>query len=105
MKKTRKLLGKKGAAKKKTGQSMEDGRDMDIPVAALVGARKGLVYCLVGLIAHKRYSSKVPHPSSFRTQSMPDTVTLIFAWYLNSCDWSGMAADVSSAEPCCARRA
>ena len=53
---------KKGAAKKKTGQSMEDGRDMDIPMAALVGARKGLVYCLVGLISHKRYSSKVLQP-------------------------------------------
>ena len=63
IKKTRKLLGKKGTAKKKAGQGMDEGRgmDMDIPTAALLGARKGLIYCLVGLISHRRYSSKVLH--------------------------------------------
>ena len=61
IKKARKLLGRRATAGKKTGQSADDGRDMDIPAAALLGARKGLVYCLVGLISHRRYSSKVPH--------------------------------------------
>jgi len=58
-------LGKKGPAKKKADQSAEDGKEMDIPKAALVRAEKGLIYCLVGLISHKRYSSKVlpPYPA------------------------------------------
>ena len=62
VKKPRKLLGKKGAAKKKAGQGADEGREMDIPAAALIGARKGLIYCLVGLISHRRYSSKVLRP-------------------------------------------
>ena len=55
-------------AKKKAGQGMDEGRGMDIPAAALVGARKGLVYCLVGLISHRRYSSKVLHLARCRPQ-------------------------------------
>ena len=63
VKKPRKLLGKKGAAaKRKAGQGAEEAREMKIPAAGLVGARKGLIYCLVGLISHRRYSSKVLHP-------------------------------------------
>ena len=59
-KKPRQLLGKKAAGKKKPGQ--EDAKRMDIPREAFVGARKGLIYCLVGLISQKRYSSQVSHP-------------------------------------------
>ncbi|CAK0764609.1 hypothetical protein CVIRNUC_003175 [Coccomyxa viridis] len=55
-KKPRQLLGKKAAGKKKPGQ--EDVKRMDIPREAFVGARKGLIYCLVGLISQKRYSSQ-----------------------------------------------
>ena len=58
-KKPRQLLGKKAAGKKKPGQ--EDVKRMDIPREAFVGARKGLIYCLVGLISQKRYSSQVSH--------------------------------------------
>ena len=65
VKKPRKLLGKKGAAaKKKAGQGSEEAQEMEIPAAGLVGARKGLIYCLVGLISHRRYSSKVLQPCS-----------------------------------------
>ena len=59
-KKPRQLLGKKAAGKKRPGQ--EDVKRMDIPREAFVGARKGLIYCLVGLISQKRYSSQVSHP-------------------------------------------
>ena len=59
-KKPRQLLGKKAAGKKKPGQ--EDVKRMDIPREAFAGARKGLIYCLVGLISQKRYSSQVSHP-------------------------------------------
>ena len=54
-------MGKKGPANKKAGQG-QDGKEMDIPKAALVRAGKGLIYCLVGLISHRRYSSKVLQP-------------------------------------------
>ena len=57
-KKPRQLLGKKAAGKKKP----EDVKRMNIPREAFVGARKGLIYCLVGLISQKRYSSQVSHP-------------------------------------------
>ncbi len=60
IKKPRKLLGKAGTARKRSNAG--DAKNLDIPEAALVGARKGLVYCLVGLISHKRYSSKVRLP-------------------------------------------
>jgi hypothetical protein len=62
IKKPRKLLGKAGVARRKSNTGAGNAKEMDIPEAALVGARKGLVYCLVGLISHKRYSSKVRLP-------------------------------------------
>ena len=58
-KKPRKLLGKKAAGKKKPGQ--EDVKRMHVPKEAFVGARKGFIHCLVGLISQKRYSSQVSH--------------------------------------------
>ena len=54
---------------------------MDIPREAYVGARKGLLYCLVGLISQKRYSSQVLHPVHREFDSTIDSCHMQLLWH------------------------